>query len=504
MSANTPAPGLPQQPPANPAGNAPVQGQQPTGGLAQVQPAIIAQQQQLPAVQVPHIAQPAMQQQAPIIPQVVPMMPVQQAVRFAISPAHLDNPLNLIDYSTPDGKKQYKAATAALEEIFELKTDTLKVFLNGLATRSLSMNWDEILLIPSIDNPLIQHSLLTNYGSVSSDDVKQFAETMWTNQARQAQLDHQLYVCLQKSLSTDAKKKILNELAFCKAHGNLSGIMLLKRMIQAVYVDNMATSSHIRRQLLHIETIMKQSNYNIVKFNDHVQGLLTDLAARGETTEDKLLVIALFDAYMTVTDHEFVEYIKGKWRNYEDSSVNYTPMSIMEIAANKYKSLTEKGIWNAPSVTTQLIALQALQQQILQKTNNNRSRMASLRSERHITFADDKVNDTAPAAKKGRQESTTRTRERQPPAEWQKTEPKSGEPRQITRGNKTFHWCPHHRLWNFHRAEECRLKNRPATNQSGASNKGKPAKKATLSEAQKKAALTTILEDEDDLSFHDS
>jgi hypothetical protein len=134
MSANTPAPGLPQQPPANPAGNAPVQGQQPTGGLAQVQPAIIAQQQQLPAVQVPHIAQPAMQQQAPIIPQVVPMMPVQQAVRFAISPAHLDNPLNLIDYSTPDGKKQYKAATAALEEIFELKTDTLKVFLNGLAT----------------------------------------------------------------------------------------------------------------------------------------------------------------------------------------------------------------------------------------------------------------------------------------------------------------------------------------------------------------------------------
>jgi hypothetical protein len=58
----------------------------------------------------------------------------------------------------------------------------------------------------------------------------------------------------------------------------------------------------------------------------------------------------LFRAFKAVKDTEFLCYIKQKESDYEDGDLeDLTPERLMSLAKNKYKLLTDKGVWNAPS-----------------------------------------------------------------------------------------------------------------------------------------------------------
>ena len=69
-------------------------------------------------------AQPAVAAQVPAAPAVV---------HFALTPARVSNAV--IDYDTEPGRKQFKAATAALQEKFNLDSSELQLFLQMLSDR---------------------------------------------------------------------------------------------------------------------------------------------------------------------------------------------------------------------------------------------------------------------------------------------------------------------------------------------------------------------------------
>ena len=134
--------------------------------------------------------------------------PQQQQVPFALAPALVNN--DVINYTTPDGIKLYKNATAPLPIECDCTSERLKVFLSSLADRSSANGWDNIMDIPPVPNPNnITHNLLTEYGQVTITQCQAHAQTYVNAQNRDAQNSFNLYQCLMASLTDVARTRVM-------------------------------------------------------------------------------------------------------------------------------------------------------------------------------------------------------------------------------------------------------------------------------------------------------
>ncbi len=102
---------------------------------------------------------------------------------FALTPALTNNAV--IDYTTSEGIKIYKAATYSLygkeEEAFDCLPDGLHDFLSLLKVRADNNGWNNsILAIPDdIQNPLGDaKDFLTSYGDITMEHLREHAETL--------------------------------------------------------------------------------------------------------------------------------------------------------------------------------------------------------------------------------------------------------------------------------------------------------------------------------------
>ena len=113
----------------------------------------------------------------------------------------------------------------------------------------------------------------------------------------------------------------------------------------------------IRTKLTNLDEYLGEVENDIVHFNHYVQMLIDSLTARGETIQD--LITNLFKAYAAFSDSVFVRYISDiqtKWEEGEDIDSN----KLMQRAADKYKIMKTKEVYNTPSVEQEkLVALQA-------------------------------------------------------------------------------------------------------------------------------------------------
>lgn len=306
------------------------------------------------------------------IPPVVPIEQQPPGTRFSLTPARSIR--GIIDYSTSSGRKLYEKATAKLEEdLFDCNAEDLYSFLKALKDRSREFGWDErgvgILSIPNdpID-PNEFKSLITQHGEISMENIKEFEESYITGQNRAAQDSAQLYRCLMASISKEGKRKILVWETKYTVHGLGSGNLLLKTIIRESHLDTNATSSSIRTKLTELDKYLPTVGQDITKFNTYVKLMVEGLKSRGEVTQD--LLINLFKGYLTCTDKEFVSYIKRKQDKFEEGG-DVDPDELMSNASDKYKTLLQKGQWNAPDENeAKIIALQAQ----LKKIKRDRSK----------------------------------------------------------------------------------------------------------------------------------
>jgi len=416
-------------------------------------------------VEQPQPLVPPVQQQLPQVAQQVPQPPV-----FALTPGLVTQ--NFLDYRTTSAQKIFKNACSALPTTFDMKPENLKVFLSEIGLRSITYGWHPVLNIS--ENPgqanAASHSLLTEYGRISVEQVRTNAQVYFGQPVRAAQDDRMLYNCIMESLSKEAKDKVLLLTSEYHIGNQPCGALFLKVVIRESHVDTNATLRHIRAGLSSLDSYMTQVDSDIDKFNQHVRGLIDALHARGARTED--LISNLFKGYAAASDKTFTAYIAKKEDEYDEGQ-DINADTLMLLAENKYKAMVEGKRWNAPDAQMEKII--ALEAQIKKMSNSNKGKKDNKKGNK----ATERTSNTSKSQKK-----------KGKPA-WMTVKPKVGDPNQKVVDKKTYYWCPKHQSWGIHKPQECRGKGKGPANKPKDKQEDKPDGNPTLQLAQ---ALQTIVE----------
>ena len=376
---------------------------------------------------------------------------VAAAVPFALAPGLVDDD-QVLDYSTTDGKKLYKSATAALPHEFDCEQANLTLFLAEVDFRADEFSWEEALTIPEQHNNAAspKHHLIKEYGLVTLKQVHNYAKTYLGEEARLAQDDAQLFHCLMASLTTEGKNKILLQksdwiLKDEEGKAHKSGAALLKVIIRESHIDTNATVLSIREDLSKLDQHMIDLSSDIQKFNDHVTSQIEALAARGEKTLD--ILAHLFKGYESASDQTFRNYIQDKKNDYQEGK----PMSyrtLMNLALTKYQVLVQEKKWNAPTETEEkLVALRA---ELKAKNEQLKAKIKQFEKKRKRGSGNkdadkSKNGDDGPKEKKNK------------PA-WMTTAPQKGAPKTKNVNGKVYHWCDKHEAWTRHKPSKCKGK----------------------------------------------
>ena len=338
--------------------------------------------------------------------------------------------------------KLYNKSTAPLSIIFDGEAVNLKIWLEKLWEHSTEFNWDQIVTIR--DNDGKERNLITNFGQLTKENVRAHASGYVSTQCRNAQNSMQMATCITASLSIKALNKVVNDAPLYRFGGVPSGPLLLKFLIDATYVDTVATCHLIRGQLGNLDDYMVSIDSNVEQFNIHVKVLIAGLAARGETSSD--ITINLFKGYKAASDQTFVSYIKDKETLMHEGN-RITDLSLMSLALNKYLLLVEGTTWNRPTEDQEKVI--ALSAQIDRLRLTNKTMIKKFGSARKPTK---KKEDAAPA----RRPTATRERGDQSQYAWKLIPSPDGATTKVKNG-KTYYWCSKHKAWVLHKPNECKL-----------------------------------------------
>jgi len=369
----------------------------------------------------------------------------------------------VLDYRTAGAGKIYRAATEKIEPLFDCTPRNLKGFLAQIETRSLQMNWDNVIriLILGPDEPVpeelddqVRPSLLKDYGRITMDQVRQHADRYIGAVCRAAQNSHQLYVCLQNSLTKEARDKVLLNVHEYTVQGRPSGPLLLRMIIRDSHLDTNATTHIIRERLSSLDQHMVAVSSNIEQFNNHVKELLNSLHARGQHTQD--LLANLFKAYKCASDRQFVNYIIQKQSTF-DEGTDIDPSVLMQLALNKYNRAVELEEWNAPSTEElKIVALEAKLKTMIKAPHKT------------APFNTPNKKNTKTVGK-NKADKVKRTFAPRPADPWKLVPPKEGDPHTKSNNGVVWIWCTHHQKWAFHTSDGCDM-NKKAI--GGGSDKG--------------------------------
>lgn len=311
-----------------------------------------------------------------------PLIPRPPAAMFSLTPGRA-NP-GILDYTTKTGYYHWSGATAKLEEeLYDCSPNGFYQFIKSLTKRADSYGWSKpggITWLKPNDNDNQPRNLLVDYGVFTLEAIRIHEESYIATQTREAQDDRMLFECIMNSLTIEGKAKLnIFETEYHVSVPNQaplpSGLLLFKVLVRESHLDSNATSGMIRTKLTNLDSHLEQMGNDIVKFNGYVTMLLDSLKARGETTHD--LLTNLFKAYAACSDKNFVRYIADRQTEWEDGK-EMTPTQLMEKAANKYKILKTKELWEAPSAEEEkLLALEARFAELKKKFANKRKKPGS-------------------------------------------------------------------------------------------------------------------------------
>jgi hypothetical protein len=282
-----------------------------------------------------------------------------------------------------------------------------------------------------------------------------------------------MFTFLRDSMTPGVRARMSTDFEKFQIQGHNNGPCYLKALlITKYYVETKATNFHLRQKRQRLTKTMSEMKSDIAMFNEHVQQIVQNLAAGGETSSD--LLVNVFDAYLSVQDHAFQRYIEHKKETYYDGSEEITINALMDMALNKYNQLKQDGHWEAKSPEQeQIVALIAQLQKVQHKPEPN------------------KTPSGEPIVKKKKK---TGTGARKYP-DWRYERNRTNI--KLEHEGKTYHWCDHHQMWCEHMTEDCRAKkkNPDTVTKVPKDKKGGEETDRSLSVAAK--ALVAITENQD-------
>jgi hypothetical protein len=372
-------------------------------------------------------------------------------VAFALTPAtHI---VGLLNFAKTEHHKIYKSAIRAVDTAYNCEPSGLFRFLREVRDRSIQMGWMDGILsvnISEIEGEEELSNIIKNYGTLTLGQVTRWERRYIATPSRAAQDTYMLYQCLMASLTPEAREKIMiwADQYSIEVGGNSydSGVALLKVIIRESHLDTNATTNSIRTKLSSLDSYIATVNFDIGKFNQYVKSLIQSLAARNQTTSD--LLINLFKGYAAVSDQAFRTWLQRKRDDHEEKDM-ITPDELMLAAKNKYDSMIEEGIWNAPTAEEKIVALEA----------KLTSSMKTLNKRVSFEMTKKKGGKKTAATSKGGTAKHHKGREKgDHPKTWPK--PKSGDQKEAEYKGYKWYWCGKDtggkcECWRAHDPKEC-------------------------------------------------
>jgi hypothetical protein len=447
---------------------------------------------------------PPLQPQQPQI-QVVqqpPPPPAPRVVQFSYTPGTAGAAAALIDYTTTAGAKIQKAAIDKLTIEFDLDKEHLYEFLEALRSRAIACGWYDTILM--VNQAGINMNIVENYGTVTMATTRTKALTYMFSDTRQAQDSFNLYMCLEASLSTEARIAVYaesNTYTFQRgmvpgavAGGDPNeqrrdGLMLLWTIVNRTTAMTTATISVLMEQLNNLNTTLNEANHDITAFNTKVRRLLTSYYAnKRESYNETALLHNLARAYMSCKDEDFVRYIERKWSDHEDMTRELTSTDLMEFALKRYQTSLEQQTWGVDSKQTKTIMNLTAQVGTIRKWKKDTSKVGDEKSGSAGKSEKTEKKDFLPI------DEWRKKQYREAPA-WKKKAPKNMTDTKKVKG-KTLHWCSHHKMWQNHKSDECRIIKGANSNNDG--NKGAITQKKEDEKSSVRYSVNNMLAEAND------
>jgi hypothetical protein len=410
------------------------QGQQ----LAQAQQAAIAAQQ---------AAQNAAQQQQP---------PQAAAGPILMSPWDGD-----IDLGTKVGTSLWNRGIEPCETKFSGDVKDLPQFLASFGNQAdMCRKWAALLMV---NNKYIP----THYGEIKESDAIAAKDARAAAAAPATVADAQerihtkmMYHYVWNSLGAAPQKKLAPK----RASLGEDGPLLLYYVLSGTFAATHTSTFAIKEKFFELH--LKKYKWNVQLLNQDVREKLVDLIAAGHASDETETLIALFRAYKTATNEEFLASVNF-WKNEWNSSTITTAEQLMDRADKKYSELRDLGSWSKRSAKDEQIVALTSKIEALTKQGGG------------------KPNDKK-RAKRGKKGNAT--------PEWKKDKSLSTT-NKYTHDGKEYQWCtgPGHNgvgMWVRHSPGKCVVQH---ANVAAKSNKSGGSTSSESQTGLNKAALTSML-----------
>ena len=264
---------------------------------------------------------------------------------------------------------------------------------------------------------------------------------------RKVQNNFNAVQCLESSIDSTMKKRILADKENCKIAGVIIAALIFNVIMIKSEPSGMGTVRALKQEIRALESVIP--NMKIDQFNDHVNGLITTLSSHGVAMPD--LIDHLFAAYRKAADSKFREHItdiEHKWLRGEPQYANYTADQLMADALAEFNlRVSDKSSpWGALSEEQEEILL--LKAEIKKVTADYRKK-----KNRSSTSTAGTANQSQSQGQEGNDNSSKAN-----VPKWKLVPSKDGTKTMVKNG-KTYHWCQHHYdkgMWALHEPKECK------------------------------------------------
>ena len=328
------------------------------------------------------------------------------------------------------------------------------VFVEALQLKCSQMGWNQGTkqITSFINREGRAVDIIINYGQINKATLKQQCERFCKPgeadaQSRAKQNNTMMCACLSKSLTADAKAKLLAHRSDFTFDGVEYAPLMYKVIMRLATMDSVATTQTLRDNLQNLGTFAATVKGDINKIHTEFDKNYSQLLSRGASVDNPIQI--LFDAYQIVPCYNFQVYIGRQYKDYLDGKLVLTHDVLLKMAKTKYDWLVGKKKWGAKSPDDKKIVAMAAKIKSLKgqlKLNPKLSEIA------------DKKDEEKKGGKKMRNKKDTSNKQEQKKDEaWKKIPPKSGDPKEKKQGYYTYHWCKHHMAWTIHKPADCRL-----------------------------------------------
>lgn len=375
--------------------------------------------------------------------------PVAPAPVFALTPALVGQ--GFLDWTKHGNSKLHQKAIEKLSIKFEGKADQILLLGNEMTNKANQMGFERTIMnIP--DENGTNRNLIKEHGLLSYPAIETWATAnIIGQQTRAAQDNSMMYQCLFNTVSETVKKKLIPKTSTYMINNEPIAAMYYKAIISTAEVETKATVAYTRINLVKLKERMQELKFDVTEFHSYTDKQITTLASHGKTSDD--LTVYLFEAYATVPDKEFKDILSRKSTDYHMGAADLTHHDLMRYAQSCYdvRVANTNSPWMAKS--TEELEIEALNASVqdLRATNNKIGKALQAR----IT----KPRKGMPSKKPFSPKKGFGARANTGKYAWKDVVPKSGDPKTMDKNGKTYHWCPHHKAWTLHTAENCRMSN---------------------------------------------